>query len=105
MQGVGNLLACIVMYLLLVSGCPRDYTWRIGLGFGAVPGLLAFYFRAKSHETNDFQAVKRVRVSHWTNLRAACRVYWKPMLGTAGAWLLLDITFYGNGMARSNILH
>jgi MFS transporter, PHS family, inorganic phosphate transporter len=92
MQGVGNLLGCIVMYILLsVEACPKDAAWRIGLAFGAVPSICAFYFRAKSHETEDFKAVQAAKVSQWVNMKAALRVYWKPLLGTAGTWLILDM--------------
>lgn len=97
MQGAGNVLACLVMYVMLKAGTDRDTTWRLGLALGAVPGLVAFYFRWRSEETSAFKHAKSQRVSHWINIRAALRVYWKPLLGTAGTWLLLDITFYGNG--------
>eukprot|EP00047_Mylnosiga_fluctuans_P007128 m.251292 g.251292 ORF g.251292 m.251292 type:complete len:421 (-) comp17147_c0_seq1:341-1603(-) len=103
MQGLGNLLATLVMLILLSTACPRDVAWRIGLGFGAVPAAIAFTIRSRSHETKDFVAVKESRVSHWNNMRAACAVYWKEMIGTAGTWLLLDITFYGNGLFTATI--
>jgi PHS family inorganic phosphate transporter-like MFS transporter len=103
MQGIGNLLACLVMFILLSSDVSQDLTWRLGLALGAVPAALAFYFRFKSHETEDFIAVKRARTSHWINIRSALRVYWWPLIGTAGTWLILDITFYGNGLFSGTI--
>jgi hypothetical protein len=40
MQGVGNLLASLTMFILLSSDLDLDWVWRIALGAGAVPGLL-----------------------------------------------------------------
>ena len=103
MQGLGNLLASIVMCVLLFSNMSKDLVWRVGLAFGAVPAAAAFYFRYKAHETEDFRAVQSARVSHVVNILAALHVYWRPLLGTALSWLLLDITFYGNGLFSGTI--
>jgi MFS transporter, PHS family, inorganic phosphate transporter len=46
MQGVGNVLSTLVMYiLLLASPLPIDWVWRAALGIGALPGLLTLYGR------------------------------------------------------------
>jgi PHS family inorganic phosphate transporter-like MFS transporter len=62
MQGFGILAAAIVSSIVLV--CYRsaidgnvdnvDYCWRLVLGFGAVPGTVALYFRLTIPETPRF---------------------------------------------------
>eukprot|EP00048_Salpingoeca_helianthica_P015817 m.228761 g.228761 ORF g.228761 m.228761 type:complete len:482 (+) comp17589_c0_seq1:282-1727(+) len=103
MQGLGNTLACLVMFVLLSTDLDHDIVWRLGLGLGALPALLAFYFRAHTEETSAFQEAKKMRVSHLVSLKAAVSVYWRSLLGTSGAWFLLDITFYGNGLFSGTI--
>ena len=45
MQGVGNMLASLVMVILLQTPLPLDWVWRLALAFGAVPGLATVYWR------------------------------------------------------------
>jgi len=47
MQGVGNLLASLTMFILLSSDLDLDWVWRIALGAGAVPGLLTVRERGR----------------------------------------------------------
>jgi MFS family permease len=47
MQGVGNLLASLTMFILLSSDLDLDWVWRIALGAGAVPGLLTVRGRGR----------------------------------------------------------
>eukprot|EP00123_Amoebidium_parasiticum_P008049 comp18546_c0_seq1/m.19994 comp18546_c0_seq1/g.19994 ORF comp18546_c0_seq1/g.19994 comp18546_c0_seq1/m.19994 type:complete len:492 (-) comp18546_c0_seq1:719-2194(-) len=103
MQGFGQLLATGLVTILLFAGCSYEFTWRFCLAFGAVPPLAIFWFRAKMHETEDFKEAKKERVSHWANVKAAVKVWWRPMVGTAAAWFLLDVAFYGNGLFSTYI--
>jgi hypothetical protein len=108
MQGLGNFLASFVMFVLLSTGMPRDVAWRLGFALGALPAILAFSFRRRAHSTHDASDEKSgpgsVRVSQWVNLRAAMRVYWRGLLAAAGAWFLLDLTFYGNSLFSGVLL-
>ena len=36
--------------------------------------------------------------------RAGLRRYWRRLVGTAGTWFLLDITFYANGLFSAQVL-
>ena len=47
MQGVGNMLASLVMVVLLHTSLSLDWVWRVALAFGAVPGLATVYWRYK----------------------------------------------------------
>ncbi|KAI8813799.1 major facilitator superfamily domain-containing protein [Cladochytrium replicatum] len=62
MQGVGQLLGAIVGIIsvaafkdaIIANHNNLDYVWRILLGFGAVPALLAVYYRLTIPETPRF---------------------------------------------------
>src|SRR6202042_11281 len=45
MQGAGLIVGPLVASILLGSGISNDYTWRILLALGAIPGLAVFYLR------------------------------------------------------------
>lgn len=53
MQGFGMLLAPVLGYVLVSTmGTDNlDLVWRLLLAFGAVPGLVMFYWRLTMHET------------------------------------------------------
>ncbi len=61
MQGVGMTLAPIMTLIFLSAAPPHKLgvVWRLSLAFGAVPGLLIFYFRYKMHETPAFKQHKQ----------------------------------------------
>src|SRR5580698_11546202 len=54
MQGAGLIVGPLVASILLGSGISNDYTWRILLALGAIPGLAVFYLRRQIHETPRF---------------------------------------------------
>jgi PHS family inorganic phosphate transporter-like MFS transporter len=59
MQGIGILIGGLVFVItlrcmqspILFDWQNLDYVWRIALGFGAIPGLIAVYFRLTIPET------------------------------------------------------
>jgi hypothetical protein len=60
MQGVGNLLASVVLLSLLSlpsSLVPLDMVWRLALAFGALPGLATVYWRLQMEESDAFKSV------------------------------------------------
>ena len=61
MQGFGTLLCAVVLVTVSYS-FPHNYDlmWRLSLGFGGVPMIIAFYFRWNMHES---AAWKREQVS------------------------------------------
>jgi len=54
MQGLGLIVGPLVASILLGSDISGNYTWRILLGLGAIPGLAVFYLRRQIHETPRF---------------------------------------------------
>jgi MFS transporter, PHS family, inorganic phosphate transporter len=133
MQGVGNLLASVVMICLLRSSLDLDIVWRISLGIGALPGLCTVYWRYRMEESHHFTSIttgtdlsndssideesllKSVEtLSPQTtqspakgSLKRTLQTIWEfrwTLLGTAGNWLIFDIVFYGNGLFSSTVL-
>jgi len=135
MQGLGLILGPLVALVLLTSGMSQDLTWRLMLGFGAIPALATFYLRRQIAETPRFTLMMngdvetaRQTANHVTNgsknngtvytkvkqekRRAQksqisllfTRRYLGWMIGTAGAWFLLDIAYYGSTTSNALIL-
>jgi PHS family inorganic phosphate transporter-like MFS transporter len=54
------------------------------------------------HETERFEMAKQgaPAINRWTLLRQN----WRRLVGTAGTWFLLDITFYANGLFSAQVL-
>lgn len=138
MQGLGLIVGPLVAIVLLSSGISQDLTWRLMLGFGAIPALATFYLRRKIAETPRFslmmngdlnaashtanqvtgkkdgktlvatkagrtkQARKQVHKSRFSLLFTRRYLGW--IIGTAGAWFLLDIAYYGTTTSNTLIL-
>lgn len=54
MQGFGLVAGSVVASILIAAGVPNDVSWRLMLGFGAVPAVSVIYLRRKIRETPRF---------------------------------------------------
>jgi MFS family permease len=54
MQAAGLIVGPLLAVILLAAGVSDDLTWRLLLGFGAIPGLAVFYLRRRIRETPRF---------------------------------------------------
>ncbi len=133
MQGAGLVVGPLIASVLLASGVSDNFTWRLLLGFGAIPGLAVFYLRRQIHETPRFAMAggaadeaaaaiadatgkgsgkpkgestarhqQSVSEGYLKILRNRRILIW--LIGTAGAWLLLDFCYYGNSISQPEIL-
>jgi MFS family permease len=134
MQGAGLVVGPLVAAILLASHVPDGIVWRILLGLGAIPGLAVFYLRRQINETPRFaqaggdaaearaavaaatgQTVPRGPVAEAnvrnqqsalegfrTLVRSRRMLFW--LIGTAGAWALLDFAYYGNTISSPEVL-
>jgi MFS family permease len=59
LQGLGLLLSSLVILFFLALHFPLESTWRLCLGLGAVPSIIAFYLRWKMHESKTFKNAAR----------------------------------------------
>lgn len=134
MQGAGLVIGPLAASGLIASGLSNDMAWRILLALGAIPGLAVFYLRRQIHETPRFAmaggateeaaaavaaatGAKHVkapagesRAKHpqgtlegfWILAHNRRMLLW--LVGTAGAWALLDFCYYGNSISTPEIL-
>ncbi|MCL4307757.1 MAG: MFS transporter [Candidatus Thermoplasmatota archaeon] len=128
MQGFGLLagVALGVGLLLWIPNSP-DLIWRILLMAGAVPAAAVYYFRRRLPETPRYtlfvegQTAKTAKtVRAVTGVTVASGVasvgktqrngatflskYWPLVLGTAFAWFLFDISFYGTSIYTPTLI-
>jgi MFS transporter, PHS family, inorganic phosphate transporter len=134
MQGAGLIVGPLVASVLLASGLSNDFTWRILLALGAIPGLAVFYLRRQIHETPRFAMAGGAADEAHAAIGAATGATPAPrsaaeskakqpqtalsgflilarskrmllwLLGTAGCWALLDFCYYGNTISTPEIL-
>jgi MFS transporter, PHS family, inorganic phosphate transporter len=134
MQGAGLVVGPLLASIFLGSGLSNDYTWRLLLGLGAIPGLAVFYLRRQIHETPRFAAAggagdeaeaaiqtatgkerlagpareSKARVTQGAFQGFAVLARHRTMLlwliGTSVAWLLLDFCYYGNTISTPEFL-
>lgn len=120
MQAVGLIVGPLFASLLIAFNLPHSLVWRLLLAFGALPAASVFYLRRKIAETPRFLLNKSpVEVSRvvsdlagHSNIMTSIPVqkllspkWFKCLLGTAGAWFLLDVALYGNGVSSVLIMN
>jgi len=134
MQGAGLVVGPLIASILLASHVPDGDIWRLLLGLGAIPGLAVFYLRRQINETPRFAQAggdldearaamaaatgqsnsRGVRPpSKARNQQGALEgfktlarnrrmLFW--LIGTAGAWAMLDFAYYGNTISSPEVL-
>ncbi len=122
MQAIGLVVGPLLASLLLLTPIPHALVWRILLGLGAIPAASVFYLRRRIEETPRYLLTKRSPlvvsrvVSDLTGLTSPTengtfqkqRLFQNKwlirLIGTASAWFLLDVAFYGNSVSSVLIL-
>ncbi len=130
MQALGLIVGPLVGLMLLSSGIGHGLTWRLMLGFGAIPAAAVIYLRTKMPESPRFraqvqgqndqanqdlaaysdgvvdatagavQATQRLGLGQFLRNRRMLLL----LLGTAGSWFLFDYAYYGNTLSLPAIL-
>ena len=133
MQALGLVVGPLVALGLLASGVAHGLSWRLLLGFGAIPAAAVIYLRAKMPESPRFRAAVKgdvegaaadlVRFSGVAVAASSTAAVPGPsprpttfasflrnprmlllLLGTAGSWFLFDYAYYGNTLSLPAIL-
>lgn len=121
MQALGLLVGPLLASLLLAINVPHNILWRILLGLGAIPAASVFVLRRRITESPRFLLTKKApvevsrSVSYLVGRKSKTygqrykeklwKMPWiKYLAGTAGAWFLLDVAFYGNGISSVLIM-
>jgi PHS family inorganic phosphate transporter-like MFS transporter len=134
MQGAGLVVGPLLAAILLATHVPEGDIWRILLGLGAIPGLAVFYLRRQINETPRFaqaggdlgeaqaaiaaatgQSASRgprpeSKARHQQTALEGFKalvgnrrmLFW--LIGTAGAWAMLDFAYYGNTISSPEVL-
>ncbi|KAI0375327.1 MFS Git1p-like glycerophosphoinositol permease [Pilatotrama ljubarskyi] len=94
----------VSVFLIVLSAAGEDHlptVWRVCFGIGVLLPLTVFYFRMRMLTTQLFRqsAIKR-RVPYWLVLKR----YWRPLIGTCGAWFLYDFVTFPNGVFSGTII-
>ncbi len=129
MQALGLIMGPLIASLFISLHLPNTLVWRLLLGLGAIPAASVFYLRRRITETPRFLEIQKYRkklhnevsrvVSDLTGLTNETPIsstqlskqhvfskrWFKYFLGTAGAWFLLDVAFYGNGISSMLIMN
>ena len=122
MQAVGLIVGPLLASGLLSTNINHNIVWRLLLAFGAISAISVFYLRRKISETPWYELsksapyeVSRVvsvltefkKINKRPTFSEQSLLSWKwlkCLIGTAGAWFLLDVAFYGNGISSMLIL-
>lgn len=124
MQALGLVVGPLIASLLLMSHLPHNLIWRVLLGLGAIPAASVIYLRRTIKESKRYIMTKEAplevgRVVHdlvggkddvtapVTGFKKQSFLkgkWFKCLLGTAGAWFLMDVALYGNGVSNTMLL-
>lgn len=126
MQALGLVVGPLLASLLLSTNLSEHVVWRILLGLGAIPAASVFYLRRRIQESPHFLLSKKTplevsRIIHDLADRESAKEMIETqkynkhtlltkkwllyLIGTAGAWFLLDVAFYGNGISSVLIIN
>lgn len=124
MQAVGLIIGPLLASLLLMTHLPHHIVWRVLLGLGAIPAASVFYLRRRIKESPHYLLSKQSplevsRVIHdlaeaegeeqeeikgYKAQSLLSKKWLIYLIGTAGAWFLLDVALYGNGISSVLII-
>jgi PHS family inorganic phosphate transporter-like MFS transporter len=124
-QGVGYLVVPVVAWIIATILHNSDFSWRLILGFGSIPGTVLTILRLRNiysyhRSANENASTLAQQGQHVEKVESAAttravpvsisdaimmeRHLVKKMLGTGGCWLLFDILFYGNTLFQPVVL-
>ncbi|KZT30475.1 MFS general substrate transporter [Neolentinus lepideus HHB14362 ss-1] len=94
----------VSVFLIVLSAAGENHlptVWRVCFGIGIILPLTVFIFRMRMLSSQLFRkgAIKR-RVPYWLTIKR----YWRPLIGTCGAWFLYDFVTFPNGVFSGTII-
>ena len=108
-QAVGLVVGPLVALALLGGGVGPAMTWRLLLGLGAIPAVIAVWLRRTMPESPRY-AAGHARGSRQRGMATGARelltsrALLLTLVGTAGCWFLLDYAYYGNTISTPQII-
>ncbi|MEM0140000.1 MAG: MFS transporter [Ferroplasma sp.] len=127
MQSFGLIAGPLISIAFLINNVTPFITWRLLLAIGAIPAIIVIYFRRKMPEPPRYTAdvrgdskTARKNLKDYTGINASTsdahvvkapwyvlfkdKKFLMTLIGTAGAWFLMDWAFYGNSIMSNSIL-
>ncbi|KAF8520353.1 MFS Git1p-like glycerophosphoinositol permease [Hysterangium stoloniferum] len=94
----------VSVFLIVISAAGENHlqtVWRVCFGVGIILPMTVFYFRLRMLSSKLYRhgAIKR-QVPYWLTLKR----YWRPLIGTCGAWFLYDFVTFPNGVFSGTII-
>ncbi|KAA1468145.1 MFS Git1p-like glycerophosphoinositol permease [Dentipellis sp. KUC8613] len=94
----------VSVFLIVLSAAGEDHlptVWRVCFGIGILLPLSVLIFRLRMLSSQLYRksAIKR-RVPYWLVFKR----YWRPLIGTCGAWFLYDFVTFPNGVFSGTII-
>jgi len=116
MQGFGMLLSSLVAMAALMCGFSLEVTWRVILAFGAFPSFIAFFLRWKLHESAAYENAVAEQagsmhmgaegvVDQTRDLLSIMTKLWRPLIGTAAPWMLMNVFQYSISSFKSSLMN
>jgi PHS family inorganic phosphate transporter-like MFS transporter len=97
MQGIGALIAPIIVLFLSAVSNSSEIIWRTAVLFGLIFASIILKPRLNMHDSDEFKTSgNEIDLTPMKD-----RQRW--LMGTAGSWLIFDIAFYANGLFSSTI--
>ena len=107
-QGPGMCAPYVVAIILraCLASDAQALQWRLLLGLGAIPALLAMAFlREDAQADNNRDAAEAARAAKAQLERdAKTKVFWRQFAGCGGAWFLYDVALYGTTLLGPTIV-
>ncbi|WP_297215167.1 MFS transporter [Thermoplasma sp.] len=129
MQSFGLIAGPLIALAFMLHGVSPAITWKALLAIGAIPAAIVIYFRLKMPEPPRYTAAARGDVNkaardlkEYTGINVSVsddekyvvkakwstlfrdRTFLLTLIGTMGAWFLMDWALYGNSIMSTTIL-
>ncbi|TFY80480.1 hypothetical protein EWM64_g3532 [Hericium alpestre] len=94
----------VSVFLIVLSIAGEDHlptVWRVCFGIGIVLPLTVLIFRLRMLSSLLYKkSAMKHHVPYWLVLKC----YWRPLIGTCGAWFLYDFVTFPNGVFSGTII-
>jgi len=90
---IGNAMF-LVLTAALAPGAFESWGWRVPFLSGLVLVVIGIYVQLRIEDTPVFRSLQRDTTPRKAPLRAAIRRYWRQILQAAGAFVVVNATFY-----------
>ncbi|OQD77916.1 hypothetical protein PENDEC_c002G01153 [Penicillium decumbens] len=94
----------VSIFLIVLMACHQSHystVWRVCFGIGCIWPLSVFYFRIRMLNSVLY---RRGAIKKHVPYKLILMYYWKPLIGTCGAWFLYDFVTFPNGVFSGTII-